>query len=497
MGFRRMLQWMVLALIPIYLVTGCGDLEPEMQDARTVILNMDFHGKSSSRSSSSVSASELNQYNTHLILALPSGEVLTSNYKNFYSSFAQGLMNTADKKVSLEIPLNTQMKIFAFLFKENYSMSELFSGTREVGYYGESQTFSIGTNTNSLSLGITLQSTGTTTGDSGGSDGGNDIHGITVNPTSGLVTTEAGDTATFTVVLNTQPTTTVTIDLSSDDTSEGTVSPASLTFTTDNWSIAQTVTVTGVDDNIDDGNQSYTIVTAAATSSDQSYSGLNATDVSVTNTDNDITGDPPSAGSWTDVGFWDFLNTGTNAVSGGSSWIFENIDYCCTTNIVLDGIYGTEKADVQTTLLDRDKFTLGFKANPSAHTKPIIVGGRSYRWLHVAVNNTGTLDLIFNNGATKLTTSQPVNVGQWHEIVINIDIDDLNVDVYIDNNPKESLSLPAGFAWNFLTVSPGYDNKLLLQNYSNGSAFAGQIDWIFAGNGLLTMDNVNYLVNQF
>ena len=489
-----MSQWMVLALMPIYLVTGCGDLEPEMQDTRTVILNMDFHGKSSLRSSSSVSASELSQYNTHLILALPSWEYLTSSYKNFYSSFAQGLMNTADKKVSLEIPLNTQMKIFAFLFKENYSMSELFSETREVGYNGESSSFSIGTNTNSLSLGITLQSTGTTTGDSGGSDGDNDTPGITVNPTSGLVTTEAGDTATFTVVLNTQPTTTVTIDLSSDDTSEGTVSPASLTFTTDNWSTAQTVTVTGVDDDIDDGNQSCTIVTAAAASSDTNYSGLNAADVSVTNTDNDITGDPPSAGSWTDVGFWDFLYTDTNAVSGGSSWDFQNIDYCCTTNIVLDGIYGTEKADVQTTLLDRDKFTLGIKANPSAHTKPIIVGGSSYRWLHVAVNNTGTLDLIFNNWGTTLTTSQPVNVGQWHEIVLNIEIDDLNVDVYIDNNTKEALSLPAGFAWNFST---GVDNKLLLQNYSNGSAFAGQIDWIYAGNGLLTMDNVNYLVNQF
>jgi len=66
------------------------------------------------------------------------------------------LMNAADKKVSLEIPLNTEMKIFAFLFKEKYSMYELFSGTRTVGYYGESQPFSIGTNTNSLSLGITL-----------------------------------------------------------------------------------------------------------------------------------------------------------------------------------------------------------------------------------------------------------------------------------------------------------------------------------------------------
>ena len=100
MGFKRKLRWLILVLMPLFLFTGCGDLEPEMQDTRTVILNMDFHGKSSSRTSS-VSAAELSQYNTHLILALPSGENLTSSYKNFYSSFAQGLMNTADKKVSL------------------------------------------------------------------------------------------------------------------------------------------------------------------------------------------------------------------------------------------------------------------------------------------------------------------------------------------------------------------------------------------------------------
>ena len=35
-------------------------------------------------------------------------------------------------------------------------MTELFSGVREVGYYGKSQSFSIGTQTNNLSLGITL-----------------------------------------------------------------------------------------------------------------------------------------------------------------------------------------------------------------------------------------------------------------------------------------------------------------------------------------------------
>jgi hypothetical protein len=37
----------------------------------------------------------------------------------------------------------------------------------------------------------------------------------------------------------------VTIALTSSDTTEGTVSPASLTFTPGNWNVAQTVTVTG------------------------------------------------------------------------------------------------------------------------------------------------------------------------------------------------------------------------------------------------------------
>jgi len=63
----------------------------------------------------------------------------------------------------------------------------------------------------------------------------NDGAGITVTPTSGLNTTEAGGTATFTVVLNSEPAADVTIALSSSDTTEGNVSPASLTFTSANW----------------------------------------------------------------------------------------------------------------------------------------------------------------------------------------------------------------------------------------------------------------------
>ncbi|MCK5802954.1 MAG: calcium-binding protein, partial [Lentisphaeria bacterium] len=115
--------------------------------------------------------------------------------------------------------------------------------------------------------------------------------GITVTPTSGLTTTEALGTDTFTVVLDSQPTANVTLSILSDDLTEGAALPAALTFTDANWDTPQTVTVAGIDDTIVDGNIAYTIVTGDPTSADSDYNDLGADDVddvSVTNTDNDV-----------------------------------------------------------------------------------------------------------------------------------------------------------------------------------------------------------------
>lgn len=114
--------------------------------------------------------------------------------------------------------------------------------------------------------------------------------GVTVTPSVGLSTSEAGGTATFTVVLNSQPSAPVSLGFSSDTLTEGTVSPASVMFTTFNWSSPRTVTVTGANDLIADGARVYHIVTAPATSADPAYMGLNPVDVTLTNTDNDTAG---------------------------------------------------------------------------------------------------------------------------------------------------------------------------------------------------------------
>ncbi|MFK8113064.1 MAG: Calx-beta domain-containing protein [Rubripirellula sp.] len=119
----------------------------------------------------------------------------------------------------------------------------------------------------------------------------NDVAGITVTPTSGLSTSEAGGTASFTVALNSLPTDDVTIAISSDNISEGTTSTSLLTFTSTNGTTPQTVTITGVDDGaVADGHLVYSIITGAASSTDPNYNGIDASDVSVTNADDDTVG---------------------------------------------------------------------------------------------------------------------------------------------------------------------------------------------------------------
>jgi hypothetical protein len=131
-----------------------------------------------------------------------------------------------------------------------------------------------------------------------------DVPGVTVNPTSGLTTTEAGGTAVFTVFLHSQPLSTVTIMLDSSDTGEGTVSKASLTFTPANWDIVQPVTVIGVDDFIADSDKPY-IIEITSVSGDSAYNGFDVTDVSVTNINDDVPGitvNPTSGLTTTEAG---------------------------------------------------------------------------------------------------------------------------------------------------------------------------------------------------
>jgi len=118
--------------------------------------------------------------------------------------------------------------------------------------------------------------------------------GVGVTPTSGLQTTEQGGIASFSVVLNTPPTSNVQVSIASSDLSEGSLSIDLLTFTPATWDIPQIIIITGVEDAITDGNIIYTIVTSPAVSNDPNYHGINPSDVNVVNIGNGIINTAPS-----------------------------------------------------------------------------------------------------------------------------------------------------------------------------------------------------------
>ena len=124
-----------------------------------------------------------------------------------------------------------------------------------------------------------------------------DVARVTIAQSGGSTdVTEAGPTDTYTVVLDLEPSGTVTVTLSPD--TEVTVSPNPLTFTTGNWSSAQTVTVTAVDDAVVEGSHTGTITHSA---SGGSYDGASISNVVANITDKEPTVTVTESGGSTDV----------------------------------------------------------------------------------------------------------------------------------------------------------------------------------------------------
>lgn len=121
----------------------------------------------------------------------------------------------------------------------------------------------------------------------------NNTPGVTASPAA-IQTSEDGGIAQFDVVLDTKPTGSVSVAITSDDTSEGVVvSGQTLVFDATNWDVPQTVIVQGEDDALLDGDQTYEVSVTPSSLSDPGYDGLPSTIVPATNLDDEMP--PPSA----------------------------------------------------------------------------------------------------------------------------------------------------------------------------------------------------------
>nr|WP_275974099.1 Calx-beta domain-containing protein [Argonema galeatum] len=277
----------------------------------------------------------------------------------------------------------------------------------------------------------------------------NDNAGITITPTT-LTTGENATTANFTVKLNTQPTADVSLNLTSSNTTEGTLDKSDLTFTAGNWNTVQTVTITGIDDFIADGDKAYQIITAAATSTDSNYNNVNPVDINVTNTDNDNAGF-----TITPI----ILTTGENGTTA-------NFTVKLNSQPTADVILGLSSSNTAEGTIDKSSltFTAGNWNTAQSVTiagidDNIVDGDIAYQVITAAATSTDTQ---YNN-------VNPVDIN-----VINTDNDSTSVSISpitIAQTEGNSGIIPYSFTVNL--SNPSVVPVTVAYTTDNGSATAG------------------------
>lgn len=114
----------------------------------------------------------------------------------------------------------------------------------------------------------------------------NDIAGIIYDSTSAIL--NEGQYITRTFKLKSQPTSDVTLNISSNNSSRISISKSSLVFTASNWNTEQSVKFTAIDNSIADGDVTFS-VTIKSTSADINYNNLSSR-FAITVKDNDVSG---------------------------------------------------------------------------------------------------------------------------------------------------------------------------------------------------------------
>jgi hypothetical protein len=283
---------------------------------------------------------------------------------------------------------------------------------------------------------------------------------ITVSAISGP-TTEAGGTATFALTPSSAPTADVTISLINYDPSEGTV-PKSVVLPAGSVDPV-TVTITGVDDDVDDGDRSFLIQTGDPVSDDTNYDLLidsDVDDIMVTNLDDDERGITvaPTSGL-------------TTTEDGGRATFTVVLDCEPLATMVTIGISSDDTAEGTV-----DKSTLTFTTSDWNQPQTVTV--------------TGANDEEMDGDIGYTIVTAPAVGGDYH----GIDADDVSV-TNLDNEPPVIL-IPTGQGGpesildNIIPVPEGEDPPMagvepLVARYVVGDAITGSLQ-ILGSRGMPT-----------
>jgi hypothetical protein len=109
-----------------------------------------------------------------------------------------------------------------------------------------------------------------------------DTAGIILSKTV-LETDENGSADEFNVSLSSQPTDAVILNIVTSNPEEVALSTLNVMFTPDNWNTRQSITVTGINDGLNDDDAPFSISIVASSAGDPNFNSLNSTTVSGNN----------------------------------------------------------------------------------------------------------------------------------------------------------------------------------------------------------------------
>jgi hypothetical protein len=214
----------------------------------------------------------------------------------------------------------------------------------------------------------------------------NDSPGISIVQSEGeTAIAEGGATDSYGLLLTTAPTANVTINF---DTGSQINAIAPVTFTPNNWNVAQNVTVTAIDDSIAQGTRSEKIAHTSV-STDSNYNNLTISPVTATIADNDTTGVSISQQS----------TTATEGGATGSYILKLNSQPTAPVTISFDA--GNQISAIAAITFDATKWNVATPVTVTATDDAAVEGAHTGAIGHTSTSN----DVKYNS-----ITISPVNV---------------------------------------------------------------------------------------
>ena len=158
MKFFFNIHVLVFTLLVFVLVVSCADVETETSGYAALEISLDdvSHRKAArSKLAPSMTSSDAV---TILAVLMPAVKCESSS-ANSGSEYSRGLVDITTQNVKLVVPLDTQVKLCLYFFRETLSLNELGAGTTAPEGFGESGIFTIDSETTAKTVSVEFWTT--------------------------------------------------------------------------------------------------------------------------------------------------------------------------------------------------------------------------------------------------------------------------------------------------------------------------------------------------